>query len=279
VSPFRAIADLIRAQSGLVLGPDRVYLVDVRLAPLLRREGLRDLGVLAERLRNTSHTPRGAELARQVVEAMTTNETLFFRDERPFTHLREQALPRLHRARQAGRPIRLWSAAASTGQEAYSLAMMVAESRAMIPGRLVEVLGTDLAREPIQRARKGLYTQFEVQRGLPVQMLVRYFEREAMGWRITPEMRAAVEFRVWNLLADLSALGTFDVVFCRNVLIYFDPPTKARVLGAIAGQMAPDGLLYLGGTETTLGLTTDFLPLATERGVYARAQAAREWAA
>jgi len=279
VTPFDAIAKLIRARSGLVLGPDKLYLVEMRLAPLLRREGLRDLGALAERLRNTIQAPRGIELAREVVEAMTTNETLFFRDLKPFTHLRQQALPRLHQSRPPGRPLRIWSAAASTGQEAYSLAMVLAESRASLQGRPVEVLGTDLAREPVQRAREGLYTQFEVQRGLPVQMLVRYFDKEDAGWRVKAELRAAVKFREWNLLTDLTPLGTFDIVFCRNVLLYFDPPTKTRVLSAIARQMAPDGLLYLGGTETTLGLGTTFLPLATEHGVYVPAHAGRERAA
>ena len=279
MSPYEAISHLVHARSGLVLGADKLYLMETRLAPLLRREGLKDLAALAERLRSTIRATHGAELAREVVEAMTTNETLFFRDAKPFLHLRQQALPRLHQSRHAGRPLRIWSAAASTGQEAYSLAMIFAEHRATMSGRPVEVLGTDLAREPIQRAREGLYTQFEVQRGLPVQMLVKYFEKEERGWRVKPDIRAAVQFREWNLLADLSALGTFDVVFCRNVLIYFDPPTKARVLNAIARQMVSDGLLYLGGAETTLGLTPRFLPLAAEHGVYAPACAGREWAA
>ena len=273
------IANLIRSRSGLVLGPDKLYLVETRLAFLLRREGLQDLAALAERLRNTIQSPRGIELTREIVEALTTNETLFFRDTKPFTHLKQQALARFHQARPPGRPLRIWSAAASTGQEAYSLAMVMAESRAVLNGRPVEIVGTDLAREPVQRAREGLYTQFEVQRGLPVQMLVKYFTKEDAGWRIKEELRSVVRFREFNLLNDLSSLGVFDVVFCRNVLIYFDPPTKIRVLNAIARQMTPDGLLYLGGAETTLGLTTDFLPVATERGVYAPSVAGREKAA
>ena len=279
MSPYESIANLIHARSGLVLGPGKLYLMETRLASLMRREGLKDLDGLAERLRSAPKTTHSAELVREVVEAMATNETLFFRDARPFTHLRQQTLPRLHRSRDASQPLRIWSAAASTGQEAYSLAMILAEHRATMPGRSVEVLGTDLARQPIQRAREGLYTQFEVQRGLPVQMLIRYFEKEERGWRVKPDIRAAVEFREWNLLADLSALGTFDIVFCRNVLIYFDSPTKARVLNAIARQIVSDGVLYLGGTETTLGLTTRFLPLAAEHGVYMPACAGRERAA
>lgn len=279
MNSYEAISRLIHARSGLVLGPDKLYLMETRLAPLLRREGLKDLGALAERLRSTIRTTHGTELARDVVEAMTTNETLFFRDAKPFTHLRQQALPRLHRSRHASRPLRIWSAAASTGQEAYSLAMVLAEHRDMMSGRPVEVLGTDLAREPIQRAREGLYTQFEVQRGLPVQMLIKYFEREEKGWRVKPDIRASVQFREWNLLDDLSALGMFDIVFCRNVLIYFDSATKTRVLNAIARRLMSDGLLYLGGTETTLGLTTRFLPLAAEHGIYAPACAGRDRAA
>lgn len=270
------IANLIRSRSGLVLGPDKLYLVETRLASLLRREGLKDLAALAERLRMTAQHSRGIELVREIVEALTTNETLFFRDTRPFTHLKQQALPRFQQARPSGRPVRMWSAASSTGQEAYSLAMVVAENRAVLNGRPVEIIGTDLAREPVQRAREGLYTQFEVQRGLPVQMLIKYFRKEEGGWRIKEDLRSSVQFRELNLLSDLTSLGTFDIVFCRNVLIYFDMPTKARVLNAIARQMTPDGLLYLGGAETILGLTTDFLPVATERGVYAPAFAGRE---
>ena len=278
MSAYEAISRLIHARSGLVLGPDKLYLMETRLAPLLRREGLEDLGALSERLRTSIRLTSGNELAREVVEAMTTHETLFFRDAKPFHHLRQHGLPRLHQSRQAGRPLRIWSAAASTGQEAYSLAMVLAEHRDMMPGRPVELLGTDLAREPIERARTGLYTQFEVQRGLPIQMLIRYFEKEERGWRAKPEIRDPIQFREWNLLSDLSVLGTFDVVFCRNVLIYFNAPIKTRVLNAIAGQLASDGLLYLGSAETTLGLTTRFLPLATERGVYVPACIGRQHA-
>jgi chemotaxis protein methyltransferase CheR len=166
-------------------------------------------------------------------------------------------------------PIRIWSAAAAAGQEAYSLAMIAAGCGAQ--DRAIEILGTDIAREQLARAREGLYTQFEVQRGLPIQMLVRHFRREDDGnWRIAAPLRAMVRFREWNLLSDLAPLGRFDVVFCRNVLIYFDPPTKARVLDAIARQMPDDGVLYLGGAETVLGMTARFEPVRDERGVYAK---------
>jgi len=261
---FGTLADLLKSRSGLVIGPDKTYLLETRLAPILKREKLRDLSALAEKLRG-----RGAEaVARDVVEAMTTNESFFFRDDKPFLHVRAQALPRLAAARPAGSPLRIWSAAASSGQEAYSLAMIVLESRAVLGDRRVEIVGTDLARDQLARAREGLYTQFEVQRGLPVQMLMRYFKRDDAGWRISEALRAMVQWREWNLLSDLRPLGRFDIVFCRNVLIYFDQPTKTRALDAIAGQIAADGMLYLGGAETVLGLSTRFAPLPAERGVY-----------
>jgi chemotaxis protein methyltransferase CheR len=261
---FKVLADLLKSRSGLVIGPDKFYLLETRLSPILRREGMRDLAALAVRLGG-----RGAEpLAREVVEAMTTNESLFFRDTEPFEHFGRCVLPRLAEARPFGAPIRIWSAAASTGQEAYSLAMILADSQAVVGPRKVEIVGTDIAREPLARAREGLYSQFEAQRGLPVQMLMKHFRQEAGGWRINPALRAAVEFREWNLLGDLCPLGLFDVVFCRNVLLYFDQPTKARVLEAIAQQMVPDGVLYLGGTETLLGLTDRFRPLSDQQGAY-----------
>ena len=152
--------------------------------------------------------------------------------------------------------------------------MILSECRASVGDRRIEIIGTDLARDQVARAREGLYTQFEVQRGLPVQMLMRYFHKEESGWRISEAIRGMVQFREWNLLGDLRPLGQFDVVFCRNVLIYFDQPTKAQVLDAIAQQMPADGLLYLGGAETVLGITSRFAPLPAERGVYGLAGAA-----
>jgi chemotaxis protein methyltransferase CheR len=261
---FQTYAALLKSRSGLVIGPDKLYLLETRLAPILKREQLRDLIALADRLRGPAAEP----LIRQVVEAMTTNESFFFRDDKPFQHFRSQALPKLLASRPAGAPLRVWSAASSSGQEAYSIAMILAECRASIGERRIEIVGTDLARDQVTRARDGLYTQFEVQRGLPVQLLMRYFRKEETGWRISEALRGMVQYREWNLLTDLRPLGQFDVVFCRNVLIYFDQPTKAKVLDAVAQQMPGDGLLYLGGAETVLGITSRFAPLAAERGVY-----------
>jgi chemotaxis protein methyltransferase CheR len=268
---FETFATLLKNKSGLVIGTDKLYLLETRLAPILKREQLRDLAALAGRLR----TPGNDALVRQVVEAMTTNESFFFRDDKPFQHLRNQALPRLLASRPAGAPLRIWSAASSSGQEAYSVAMIMSDCQQSLGNRRIEIIGTDLARDQVGRARDGLYTQFEVQRGLPVQMLMRHFRKEDSGWRVSEAIRGMVQFREWNLLGDLRALGQFDVVFCRNVLIYFDQPTKARVLDAIAQQMPGDGLLYLGGAETVLGITSRFAPLATERGVYGLALPAR----
>jgi chemotaxis protein methyltransferase CheR len=259
---FTAIASILKARSGLILGPEKIYLLETRLTSLLKREGLRDLNALADKLRP------GSPLEREVVEAMTTNESLFFRDSKPFDALRQRILPRLHSTRPAGAAIRIWSAAASTGQEAYSIAMIAADMAALMPGRRVDIVGTDIAREPLQRARDGLYTQFEVQRGLPMQNLVKYFTKEESQWRIKKNLRDMVTFRDWNLLADLRGLGIFDVVFCRNVLIYFDTTTKSQVLDAIVKQMPADGVLFLGGAETVLGLTTAFRAVAGETGAY-----------
>jgi len=267
---FQTLAGMLKTRSGLVIGQDKIYLLETRLGAILRREKLPDLNALADAIRK----PTAETLVRDVVEAMTTNESFFFRDDKPFAHFRTRALPAMVSARPSGSTLRVWSAASSSGQEAYSLAMILAECKAQIGDRRCEIVGTDISREQLVRAREGVYTQFEVQRGLPIQMLMKYFKKEEPNWRLSDAIRAMVQFREWNLLSDLRPLGRFDVVFCRNVLIYFDQPTKARVLEAIAAQMAPDGILYLGGAETVLGITPRFVPMPGERGVYGLAGAA-----
>jgi chemotaxis protein methyltransferase CheR len=262
---FAYIAGLVKGRSGLVLTPDQSYMLETRLGPLLKREGLPSLDALALRLKD----PRTSGLAEQVTEALTTNESSFFRDVKPFDHLR-RVLPALAAARPPGAPLRIWSAACSTGQEAYSIGMILAE---LALDRRAEIIGTDIAQEVLTRARDGSFTQFEVQRGLPARLLVKHFRQEAGRWRVAPELRAMARFERFNLLSDLRPLGRFDVIFCRNVLIYFDTPTKARVLEAMAAQLTPDGVLYLGGAETVLGLTGRLVPIPGERGVYARAAA------
>ena len=263
---YDAIVAALKARSGLSLGADKNYLIEARLEPILRQRGLSSLSMLADRMRTD------AALEREVVEAMTTNETLFFRDGKPFDNLRDVVLPRLHASRARGLPLRIWSAAASTGQEAYSLAMVVSEMGVALGGRPVEIVGTDIAREPLARAGDGVYSQFEVQRGLPARLLVKYFVREGNGWRIHRKLRDMVRFREWNLLADLSGLGRFDVIFCRNVLIYFDQPTKVRTLAAISRQLAPDGVVYLGGAETVLGLNSGLSPVAIGHGIFQKSR-------
>jgi len=262
---FEIVARVVKARSGLVLTPDKLYMLETRLGPLMRREGIASLDALAARM---ARGATEAGLIGAVTEALTTNETSFFRDGTPFEHLR-RALPALAAARPAGAAIRIWSAACSTGQEAYSVAMLASELAPSLGGRRLEIVGTDIAEEVLARAREGLFTQFEVQRGLPVQMLVKHFRQEgAAGWRIAAPLRAMVRFQTWNLLDELRGLGQFDVIFCRNVLLYFDAPTKGRVLAAVAGRLAPDGFVYLGGAETVLGLTDRLVPVPGQRGVH-----------
>jgi chemotaxis protein methyltransferase CheR len=266
---FAFLAGLVKARAGIVLTADKGYMLETRLGPLLRREALPGLDALALRLRGG----RAEALAAEVVEALTTNESSFFRDGKPFEHLR-RLMPRLAAARPPGQALRVWSAACSSGQEAYSIAMTAMELGPALGGRRVDILGTDISREMLDRAQEGVFTQFEVQRGLPVQMLVKYFRQEGSRWRIAPELRAMVRWQPFNLLDDPRGLGRFDVIFCRNVLIYFDAPTKSRVLGRLAAMLAADGALYLGGAETVLGLTDRLVPTPGERGVYEPARPA-----
>jgi two-component system chemotaxis response regulator CheB len=261
---FAILADSLRRRSGLAIGPDKIYLLEARLAPLLRFHGLADLDALAARVA----TRADAELERCVAEAITTNESSFFRDGRPFEHVRTHALLRLHAARPPDAALRLWSAAASTGQEAYSLAMIIADLRPLIGSRTLEIVGTDIARPALARAREGLYSQFEVQRGLDDALLRRHFTREGEMWRVSAPLRAMTRFEERNLLGDLRALGRFDIVLCRNVLLYFDHDARRQVLSTISAQIAPDGFLYLGGAETMLGVSDDFLPLPRHSGAY-----------
>jgi chemotaxis protein methyltransferase CheR len=264
-SEYDQLRQLLRRRSGLVLSADKQYLVESRLLPVARRAGLAGLGALVERLQSTEAEQLGVE----VVEAMTTNETFFFRDKVPFEHLRETIMPALIAARATQRRIRIWCAAASSGQEPYSIAMVLDEMGRRLDGWRIEILATDLSGEVLEKARAGLYSQFEVQRGLPIRLLLKYFTQVGEHWRIAAGLRAAVAFRQLNLLDDLSHLGTFDLVFCRNVLIYFDQATKSDVLDRLAALIDRDGYLVLGAAETVVGLTGSFKPVADRRGLYA----------
>jgi len=258
------IRRLLKERSGLVLSADKQYLVESRLLPVARRAGAGNLGELVVKLKQ-GETP----LTTEVVEAMMTNESLFFRDKIPFEHFRNVIMPALIEARAASKRIRIWCAAASSGQEPYSLAMCLREMNARLAGWRVDLLATDLSTEVLEKARAGIYSQFEVQRGLPIQLLVKYFTQIGEMWQIAPELRGMVQYRAFNLLQDFSRLGPFDLVFCRNVLIYFDQSTKVDVLERLATVTEPDGYLILGAAETVVGLTDRFKPVPDQRGLYA----------
>jgi chemotaxis protein methyltransferase CheR len=261
---YEYLRKLLKERSGLRLGADKQYLVESRLLPVSRRIGTANLQGLMEKVRR----PENEDLVVQVVEAMATNESLFFRDRIPFDHFRDTIMPALLAARSQQRRIRIWCAAASTGQEPYSLAMALKEMGSALAGWRIDILATDFSLEVLEKAKAGIYSQFEVQRGLPIQMLVKYFTQAGEMWQLAPEIRAMVQFRAFNLLHDCSQLGPFDVVFCRNVLIYFDQKTKTEVLERIARVIVPDGYLVLGAAETVVGLTNSFRPIPDKRALY-----------
>jgi chemotaxis protein methyltransferase CheR len=266
VSPedFDFLRKLLKERSGLVLAAEKQYLAESRLLPLARRHGMSTLAELIGALKG-----QGAPaLASNVVDAMTTNETFFFRDKVPFDQVRDVVLPALIAARAREKRIRIWCAAASTGQEPYSIAMTLKGMEAALAGFRVDILATDLVGDVLERAKAGIYSQFEVQRGLPIQMLVKHFRQVDEAWQIVPELRNMVQFRTLNLLNDFSPLGRFDLVFCRNVLIYFDQPSKTQVLERLARQIPDDGYLILGAAETVVGLTDAFKPMQERRGLY-----------
>ncbi|ACA19164.1 MCP methyltransferase, CheR-type [Methylobacterium sp. 4-46] len=261
---FEFLRGYLKQRSGLALTPEKRYLIESRLTPVCRRFGIATLTELVGALR----VAREGAIEKAVVEAMTTNETFFFRDRAPFDLFRDVLLPQMIAARAAARRLRIWCAAASTGQEPYSLAMLLTEAAPLLAGWRIELVGTDLSTEVLEKARLGLYNQFEVQRGLPVQLMLKYFEQVGEQWRISAALRQMVDFRPLNLLDRFDQLGTFDIVYCRNVLIYFDAPTKADVLGRIAAQLAPDGAVLLGAAETVIGITDALTPDPKHRGLY-----------
>jgi chemotaxis protein methyltransferase CheR len=261
---FEFLARTVRERSGLQLTADKSYLLESRLMPVARRFGAKSLDEFVAAVRKQADQER----LRAITDAMTTNETLFFRDTKPFEQFKRIVLPNLLQARASQRAVRIWCAASSSGQEPYSLAMTIKEEGAKLAGWRFEIIATDISQEMVDRARAGLYSQFEVQRGLPIQLLMKYFKQIDDRWQLDEAIRSMVQFRLFNLLEDPRALGHFDVVFCRNVLIYFDQPTKTQVLERIVKLLPADGVLYLGGAETVLGITDRFEPMPTERGLY-----------
>ena len=258
---------MLKQRSGLVLSAEKGYLLESRLLPIARDLGLDSLEALVAKARWSNDE----KLWVAITEAMTTNESFFFRDDKPFVIFRDETLPTLLQARAASKQIRIWCAAASTGQEPYSLAMILKQAAAKLADWRVDILGTDLSSEVLHKAEAGIYTQFEVQRGLPIQMLVKYFSQVNETWQIAPKIRAMVKYRQLNLLEDFGHLGRFDVIYCRNVLIYFDQATKCDVLERLSARLNPDGVLFLGGAETVLGLSDKLKPVEGLRGVYAQA--------
>jgi chemotaxis protein methyltransferase CheR len=261
-SDYEYLRKLLKERSGLDLSADKQYLVESRLVPLARKAELPGIAELVQKMRG------GAEaLTAEVVEAMTTNETFFFRDKIPFDQLKETILPALVQARAARRSLRFWCAASSTGQEPYSIAMLLKEMPAL-SGWRTEIVATDLSQAVLEKSKAGIFSQFEVQRGLPIQMLVKYFKQNGDLWQLNADVRAMVQHRQLNLLQDFSHLGTFDVIFCRNVLIYFDQETKAAIFERMARMIEPDGVLALGAAESVVGITDAFKPYPDRRGMY-----------
>lgn len=274
-SEYEFIGQLLKKRSGLVLAPGKEYLLESRLTPIVRERGLASLEALIAELRKLGSEPLQAD----VTEAMTTNESFFFRDNTPFELFREVMVPGLTEARRIQRKMRIWCAACSTGQEPYSLAMCLKEMSDKVLNWSIDIIGTDLSGEVLEKAKAGMYSQFEVQRGMPVTLLVKYFQQHGEMWQVDAALRAMVQYRSLNLLEEFAHLGTFDIVYCRNVLIYFDTETKGDVLRRIAARLAPDGYLVLGAAETVIGITDMFAPVPGAKGLYRRADAAAQPAA
>jgi chemotaxis protein methyltransferase CheR len=251
---FNFLCALLKERSGLNLSADTRELLEVRLQPLFREGAFPSSAALVHALQR----PEAEALRARLAEAVTVQESYFFRDKTPFRYFADVMLPRLMRAREDSRRIKVWCAAAATGQEPYSLAMLLAARQRELANWTVEILATDFARDALRKARAGVYSQFEVQRGLPVALLVKHFSKTGKAWELNPEIRGRVKFRPHNLIEDVK-LGVFDVIFCRNVLIYFDEETKRQVLARLASQLARDGYLVLGASETTRGASNAFM--------------------
>jgi len=263
------LAQLVRRRSGLTLPAHKTQLIEGRLAPVMRRFGFRELGALIQELRHGRDT-----LARAVTEAMTTNESSFFRDRAAFEQFRDLVLPQLLADRAESKRLRIWCAACSAGQEPYSIAMLLDDNKLVAKGWSIDLIATDLSAEMVARAEEGVYSHFEVQRGLAIRRLVAHFTQDGGSWRIHENLRRMVTFRQFNLLDSYGWLDDLDVVFCRNVLIYFDKKTKAAVIEKISEMLAPDGALLLGHAETVSGLGTGFVPVDDAPSLFVKGKAA-----
>lgn len=251
---FQFIRELIYREAALVLESGKEYLASSRLEPLARKQGLDGIPDLVRKLRSAPASP----LRDEVVDAMTTNETLWFRDQHPFDSLRETILPELITSRASSKTLSIWCAAASTGQEPYSLAMLIREHFPQLASWSVRILGTDISPSSLEKARSGVYTQMEMGRGLPARLMVNYFSRNGVNFQISPVLRAMVEFKLFNLAGNWPPMGPFDLVFIRNVLIYFNHQTKTEIVGKAHKTLRGDGYLILGSTESLLNTPNDF---------------------
>ncbi len=270
-SDFMFVRELVLARSAIVLEAGKEYLVEARLGPLARDSGHGSIAELVEALRRAPSGP----LTTRVVEAITTHETSFFRDNHPFESLRDHVLPALL-ARPGDAPIHLWSAACSSGQEPYSIAMLLEEhfggriepaASSARPGvARLRIIATDLSEQVLERARSGRFRQLEVNRGLPAHCLTKYFTRSGLEWQVGDRLKRWIDFRPLNLIGDWGALPRFDIVFMRNVLIYFDVETKKRILGRVRRTMSREGWLFLGSAETTLNIDESFRRVQAQRG-------------
>ncbi|MCB2108699.1 MAG: protein-glutamate O-methyltransferase CheR [Rhodobacteraceae bacterium] len=266
---MHALFAFLKTSCGLIVNEDKLYLVNSRLQPITEKYQCKTIAELVMRLT----TSRNEDLKRDIIEAMTTNETSFFRDVTPFDHFKNHVIEKLLDRRRTKRSIRILCAAASSGQEPYSLAMIMSENAGKLSGWRTDIIGVDIDTKILKRAEEGIYTSFEVQRGLPIQLLVKYFDKQtSQNWQVKPQIRSMVRFQKKNLLEPIRDLGQFDVIFCRNVLIYFDIPTKRVVLERLADQLAPDGFLFLGGAETVFDITTRFVAAPGFRGMYVPTQ-------
>jgi chemotaxis protein methyltransferase CheR len=263
VRDFDYIRELVRVHSALLIEPGKEYLVESRLEPIARREGFASFALMVARLRSLPFN----DLHRQVVEAMTNNETMFFRDARMFAMLKQTMLPEIVTRRAAQRSINIWSAACSSGQEPHSIAMLLRELRPSLEGWKITIIASDISQEMLARARSGAYSQFEVNRGLPAALLVKYFEQNRATWEISANIRSMVDCREINLIQPWPPLPQMDVVLLRNVLIYLDVETRRSILSRVARTLAPGGYLILGGAETTNHLHEAFEPISLGGGL------------
>lgn len=252
---FGQLREELKHRTGVVIEADREYAASVRLTPVMREQGF----VTVAQLCRAAFSERNMRAQNAVIDAMMNNETFFFRDRGPFDDFREFVLPSLLESRAASRSIRIWCAACATGQEPYSLAMALDEEARRLAGWRIEILATDISETALQTARAGIYNQFEVQRGLPVSYLLRYFRREGDRWSIAEHLRSRITFQKLNLQTDFSDIGQFEVIFCRNVMIYFDTAAKRDLLARLSERLSADGYLALGAAETTIGVTRDLV--------------------